>query len=107
LQETQSLDDRITQIGAKCMAALAQSAVANCLYPPKPWNILAKEFALESLDNVRVTRRIPGIRNEKSFWAEINNAEAWIREAVRAHRFARGTSAAQTFGSVSLKGGAA
>jgi hypothetical protein len=40
------------------------------------------------------------------YWFEVNRAEACIRDAVRAYRFARGNSPIQTFGTVLIRAAA-
>lgn len=92
--------DRLAIIGAECRAGLAQRAVQNCDHPMKPWHILAKQAARDALRRLALYRAGTGFRSTTPYWVELNSAEAWVREAIRAHRFLKGNSYSQTFGSV-------
>jgi hypothetical protein len=54
--------------------------------------------AREAVNRLTRPRRIPGISHTLGYWAEVNHCEACIRDALRAHLFARGRSYIQTFG---------
>ena len=94
-----TLSDRLQQIGVTVVRGLEQHQTSRCLQPVKPHHVLAKEYARNALCRVRVARRIPGICNTVGYWTELNYAETWLREAIRAHRFNKVNSATQTFGS--------
>lgn len=67
----------------------------QCFCPPAPFHIREKQRAIEAV------RRLRRPSHELGYWAEVNRAEAVLRSAIRAHRFAvMKNSAVQTFGTV-------
>lgn len=88
------LDADLARIRANLEVALLQPkpiVMMQCLFPPKPWGIHAKENARHYAFQARAHR---------NSWFYQNRAENWLREALRMHRFSRGTSVVQTFGVV-------
>jgi hypothetical protein len=65
-----------------------------------------KQRAQEAVRRLTRPRRIPGICHELGYWMEFARADRCVKDAIRAHLFARGNSPIQTFGSVLIRAAA-